>query len=82
MYLVYLDDGPGKVITVMKCHQLPVDLNGKELPLVAKFPLKEEEFLLPLKDLERLYPYAEAGQSTEMEEQDITWKGHPSISDI
>jgi hypothetical protein len=100
MYLVYLNNGPGGKITSMKCHVLPVDGYGKDLPLVAKFPLKEEEFLLPLKALERLYPFvptvqapevlnAEAGQqlskesqSTEMETQDITWKGHPSISDL
>lgn len=61
MYLVYIDNGPGKVITVMKCHQLPVDLNGKELPLVAKFPLKEEEFILPLNELKKRYPYVEPG---------------------
>lgn len=61
MYLVYLDDGPGKVITSMKCHTLPVDLNGKLLPWVQIFPIKEEEFNLSLNELKKRYPYVEPG---------------------
>ena len=54
MFLVWVNDIPRK--TAFKCHELPMDGNGKAIKYISKHELTKDEEAMPIRYLEGRYP--------------------------